>query len=361
MTTAVEADAPGKLVIVGEYAVLGGSPALAVAVDVRARARITPLTGASSELVIPDTGQEFRFRWVSECVPHWEGQTPGALGLPLEACIEVLAAGRFLPRADSLPAARIELSSAAFHHTDDRGERVKLGLGSSAAVVSALLAALLRLAGGVQPGRQALVELCCTAHRRLQRGVGSGIDVATAITGGTVSLDFPGAVPGKSGWPRALPVAWPSRLYLLPVWTGESAATPAMLNRLHQFQGHQPARFGADMERLSATAVQAVAAWRADDVPGILRAVSGYDNGLRRLDEAAGIGIYSPPHERLRAMAAELGGVYKPSGAGGGDFGILLTDSRSVLLRAEAAFAGAGFACLKAGLSAPGLIVRSPS
>lgn len=359
MLPEIEADAPGKLVIVGEYAALAGAPALAVAVDVRARVRLGPPPGSGSQMVIPEIGQAFAFRWVPESGLRWEGKSPGAWGLPLEACVAVLIAARRWPRAGEVPACRIELGTAAFHHTDDRGERSKLGLGSSAAVVAALMAVLLRLAGGAAPGRQALIDLSCAAHRHLQRGAGSGIDVATAITGGTVSLDFPAAVAGKAGNPRAHPVSWPRHLYLLPVWTGQSAFTPAMLNRLQQYQGRQPAGSAANLERLAAIGLQAVVAWRAGDVPGILQAVSSYEAGLRRLDEAAGIGIFSPAHERLRALAMELGAVYKPSGAGGGDFGILLTGSRSVRLRAEVAFRAAGFSCLNAALCAPGLVVHS--
>ena len=55
----IEARAPGKLVIAGEYAVLEGAPGLAVAVDVQAEARITSLAGSGNQLVIPDTGETF--------------------------------------------------------------------------------------------------------------------------------------------------------------------------------------------------------------------------------------------------------------------------------------------------------------
>jgi mevalonate kinase len=80
--------------------------------------------------------------------------------------------------------------------------------------------------------------------------------------------------------------------------------------------------------------------------------------GLGQLDEAAGIGIFSPVHERLRAIAVKHGAVYKPSGAGGGDFGIALTDSPSVDRDVRAAYAAEGFPVLDAELCAPGLGVR---
>ena len=43
---------------------------------------------------------------------------------------------------------------------------------------------------------------------------------------------------------------------------------------------------------------------------------------LRELDAAAGIGIWSACHEKLNSVARKAGVSYKPSGAGGGDFGL---------------------------------------
>jgi len=354
----IEAQAPGKLVICGEYAVLEGAPGLAVAVDVRAEARIRPVPGSGNQLLIPDTGESFRFRWVPGSGPRWEGVSPGAFGLPLEACAEILAARGLLPHATELPACQIELVTAAFHQTGPDGHRLKLGLGSSAAIVVALTGALLRFFGGPALPRPMLIAICHEAHRRLQGGAGSGIDVATAITGGTVAIDFGSQHGPGAKVPQAHPVSWPRQLSMAAVWSGESASTPVMLSRLRAFRERDETRFASHMERLGANAGQAVAAWTADDTAGVLGAIAGYESGLRQLDAAAGIGIFSPVHERLRAIAAKLGAVYKPSGAGGGDFGIALTDSRTVDQALRAAYVAAGFAVLDAELCAPGLSVR---
>jgi len=354
----IEAEAPGKLVIVGEYAVLEGSPGLAVAVDVHARATIRQLPGSGNQLLIPDTGQAFRFRWVPGSGPRWEGESPGAFGLPLEACAEILDARGLLPRAADLHACQVELATAAFQRAGADGQRVKLGLGSSAAIVVSLAGALLRFTGAGALPRQTLIAICHEAHRRLQGGAGSGIDVATAITGGTVAIEFGRGPAIEPGVPQARPVAWPRHLSMLAAWTGQSASTPNMLGRLRAFRQRDPVRFKGHMERLGANAGQAVAAWQAGDTGKILGAIANYEGGLRRLDEAAGIGIFSPAHERLRAMAVARGAVYKPSGAGGGDFGIVLTDSRQVEQALRADFAAAGVDLLAADLCAPGLAVH---
>lgn len=358
MAVLIEGQAPGKLVLVGEYAVLEGAPGLAVAVDVRALARVRSIPGPANQLVMPDTGQQFRFHWVADSRPRWEKNSPGAFGLPIEVCAEILTRRGLLPLASGLPACEIELLTEAFYETGQDGHRLKLGLGSSAAVVVALIGALLRFAGAQALARQELIDVCCEAHRRLQGGAGSGIDVATSITGGAVEIHTSRQPGTDVRTIQAQPVAWPSRLRVVAVWSGESASTPAMLARLRAFQQQSAARYSVHMQRLSATAGQAVAAWKADDVRGLLGAVAGYESGLRRLDEAAGIGIFSAVHERLREIAEGHAAVYKPSGAGGGDFGIAFVDSREAEQGLRADYAAAGYLTLDAELCAPGLTVR---
>jgi phosphomevalonate kinase len=183
--------------------------------------------------------------------------------------------------------------------------------------------------------------------------------VATAVTGGVVAIEFSRQAGPEARVPQAHPVSWPRRLAMVAVWSGQSASTPAMLGRLRTFRERDTVRFSGHMERLGANAGRAVAAWQAEDLSALLSAIGGYESGLRRLDEAAGIGIFSPEHERLRAIALEHGAVYKPSGAGGGDFGIALTDSHHVEHALRAAYEKAGFMTLAADLRAPGLTVRS--
>ena len=69
------------------------------------------------------------------------------------------------------------------------------------------------------------------------------------------------------------------------------------------------------------------------------------------------MGIYTPEHERLRGIVLEQGALYKPSGAGGGDFGIALSDSRAGSRELRKALESGGYRCLDADLCAPGLTI----
>ena len=344
----IAADAPGKLIIAGEYAVLEGAPAIAVAVDVRARARVDALPGTASRLVLPDTGQTFPFRWLAGAPPHWEGEPPGAYGRPLEALAASAYELGLSPRNAALPACRIELVTAAFHHDDTSGHRQKLGLGSSAAVTVALAGALFRHARIPVARREQLLVLCLDAHRRMQGGTGSGVDVATALAGGVLGI-FPA---------RGRPAARAARLAAAAPHGGslgrdappdDGHARPAA-----PVQGAAADACGGHLQRLGAVASHVL----APGVPAtcaVLDGLANYDQALRKLDADTQLGIYSREHESLRKIALEHVPAYKPSGAGGGDFGIAFADSRTAIHAARSAFEAAGYLCLDAPLGATGL------
>lgn len=355
MRPVIEARAPGKLVIVGEYAVLHGAPGISVAVDVCALARLGTRSGQDSELVIPDTGARFGFHWDVVGGPRWDDPAPGALALPLESCITTLRAHGLLPHTGALPTCRIELDTAAFHSKDSSGQRIKLGLGSSAAITVALMAAILQFVRAAPQSHEKLSALCLEAHRHLQGGSGSGIDVLTALAGGVISID---RAPG-SDVPREASLSWPNDLHMLPVWSGSSASTPALLGRLQSYRDQQPIACASHMARLGEIASDTLSAWCAKETSAVLVSLNSYAAALRNLDQDAGIGIYSSEHEAMREIALAHGAVYKQSGAGGGDFGIALTTSHEVLAALQKDFAARDYLCLEAGLSAPGLRVQT--
>src|SRR5262245_2351577 len=141
--------APGKVLLLGEYAVLEGRAAICAAVDRYARARVAPgpLRVEAKNLGIA-----------------WEGagEPPPALAA---ACALLSARGA---------SAQVEIDTSEF----SQGE-VKLGLGSSAAALAALAAAL---APDLSPKDR--FHLAEDAHRAAQGGIGSGVDVAASTYGG---------------------------------------------------------------------------------------------------------------------------------------------------------------------------------
>jgi phosphomevalonate kinase len=338
-----EAHAPGKLLLCGEYAVLHGAPGLAVAADVRARASVTAVRGPC-RLLLPGEGA-YGFDWSDEGAPRWR-ESPPAGGVALVAAVAAaLAAGGVVCRQ----AVEVSLDSRAFRGTGGR----KLGLGSSAAVTVALLAGLQAAAGRGVADRATLAPLCLDAHRRLQQGRGSGIDVAVALHGGVVTLD------STQARDPIRVLAWPAGLHALAAWTGESASTPALVERFERFVGAEPARWARCLADLRRIAREALAAWERADVAVILRAFSDYDDALRALDDGADIGIYTGSHARLACDAQAAGAAYKVSGAGGGDFGIACADSAATLGALAARWSAEGVLTLRLDGGVPGLVVAA--
>jgi mevalonate kinase len=148
--------APGKLFLVGEYAVLDGAPAVVAAVSRHAVAQF--IAGGA-----PD----------SDVVAEAVFAARSGLG----------------ERAAALPPGSVMVDTSAFA----AGE-TKLGLGSSAATAVASVAAVLELAGlPVATHRDLCFSMADQAHRAAQGGLGSGADVAAAVHGGLIQYRRSGA------------------------------------------------------------------------------------------------------------------------------------------------------------------------
>jgi len=333
-----EAQAPGKLILCGEYAVLHGAPALVTAVPVRARATVLP--GPGRLMVAGDGAWEFD---VAAGAPRWRVAPPAGQGRVLEAVAAALAA-----RGVDWAAAQVTLDTRAFAARRTDGAADKLGLGSSAAVTVALARALVASAGLPAPSGAELFTLALDAHRRFQGGTGSGADVAAAVYGGVVAL-----VAGGGG-PLAVPLAWPVGLHAVAAWSGSGASTTALVARFEAFRAADAARCGARLDALGAAAGSALAAWRAGDVAALLAALRAYGDGLEALDADAGIGIVTPAIAVLLAAARAAGAVAKVSGAGGGDFVVAFTADAAVAAGLAARWRGEGRTVIGLDGGAPG-------
>lgn len=264
------ARAPGKVVLSGAYAVLEGAPCVVAAV---------------SRYVVADSAR------------------PAAFVTP--EVREALGA-RSAPGFD-----------ASALREGDR----KLGLGSSAAIVVASLAAL-HLED--HPGPIEDAALCAAvfrpaleAHARAQQG-GSGVDVAASAHGGVIVAQRQAA--GLDVRRAALPPGLHVEVWAAPV----SAATPELLRRVRTLKCERPEVYGGVMGPLSEGAEAGAAALHRQDTPALLTALARQAEQLRRLGELAGADIVTDPVNRLHAAALTEDAVVLPAGAGGGDVALYL-------------------------------------
>ena len=293
--TGVVCSAPGKVVLSGEYAVLGGAPAVSMAVDCRAKVRVGYLDAGWNRVIAPGyTSVEGRFVSEGASLEWLQGEDEFRL---------VDAAWRTLRPIDK-GGLSIELDTRAFF---DVASGKKFGLGSSAALTVALVAALTR--------SNDVLDSATRVHRLFQHGAGSGVDIATGVSGGLIEYHMKDA--------SILPLHWPDGLVYRLIWTGVPASTGIKLDRL-KGASHRRSR-----DVLAKAATSMAAAWRS--ASGIISRFPAYIEALRQFSEEYDLGIFDAGHDKLATEAAAAGLVYKPCGAGGGDVGILLGKSNEQL------------------------------
>ena len=324
--TTTTASAPGKVLIAGEYAVLGGAAAVSMAVDRRAVASVAASDSGRNRLVVRGYGDG---EWSFSPADASALEPPGT-ALPLFEC---------LWRHATLDPERswvIELDTTPFY---DPPSGNKYGLGSSAALCAAAAAVLC-------PGAEDLTSLVAAAHREFQGGSGSGVDVATALAGGVVRY--------RMGAP-AVNLAWPSGLGFRLLWSGRSATTRLKLERLSAGSG------AIDAELIDA-ANAAAETWAGGDADRVLASLSDYVRRLRAFDLDRDLGIFDAGHwQRTEDAWADGSVVYKPCGAGGGDVGIVFGKDDAALDAFAARATDAGFRLLDVACDTVGLSVRGAS
>lgn len=252
--------APGKIVVTGAYAVLEGAPAIVV---------------ATSRGAIADGART-----------------------ALDATPEVRAA------IGDAPAPHVDASSMF------AGAR-KLGLGASAAILVASLAAREAEKGAdlSSPAiRDALFERARAAHAAAQSG-GSGVDIAASVYGGILRYTL-------SSRTR---VALPPKTRLAVLACPTSARTSELRSQVDALASSNPVVHAACMNELVTIAGDASAAIDRGDHDAFVACIRRTLRGLARLGAAADAPIVPNGFDELSELAAKEEAALCVAGAGGGD------------------------------------------
>jgi phosphomevalonate kinase len=270
----VSARAPGKIVLSGAYAVLEGAPSIVAAVD-----RYVVADASRDATLVTDEVRAAIDAGVIDRAPWFDAS---ALRTPLPD-----------------------------------GTSRKLGVGSSAAILVASIAAiagerLLREAPGSLAA--AVFPAAYAAHRSAQPG-GSGIDVAASAFGGVITASIRD---GKlEVAPHPLPAGTVVEVFASPV----SASTGDLIRKVRAFAAADPVRY---RRLLDAAARGSAAAIAATTPAELVAAIATQLDALAELGDASGAGIVTPEAAAIRPVAAVEGAIFGPSGAGGGDIAVYL-------------------------------------
>lgn len=307
----VNSSAPGKAVLFGEYVVLFGAPAIATALN--ARVRITLNTTQKDFHTVTAPGYvdgTWRFLQDGSGEIDWQDELPDKSSFALLENI-----WQRIPMDASL---RLSVSIDSNEFFAAAGG-AKLGLGSSAAVSTALARALyccIDLSADPADSFRAAKE----AHTTFQGGRGSGVDIATSFHGGLLEFRKESDMP-----PRQL--TWPAGLAYRFLWSGHPASTRNKLRLLRDTAHNRESTL------VLGTAAEDIASiWSTGAVERIMGAMRHYMEALRQFDVDHDLGIFDAGHAGLVEMAAASDLVYKPCGAGGGDIGAVFgADEESVI------------------------------
>lgn len=311
----MKAKAPGKVVISGAYAVLRGAPALVAAVD---------------RYVEADTSREATF-----------------------AAPEVSRGLALIGQ----PHANLPFYDASALREDGR----KLGLGSSAGICVASLAALMaheRSRTGETWNDESLAQelfpLALKAHREAQGG-GSGIDVAAACFGGVLAAFLEDKSTNNERL-RVSAASLPEDL-CLETWASPIAASTAdFVRSVFACELTAPSEYQQAMNEQIAASERAFSALKTKSAPEFIAALQAQFRALSALGRLAQLPIVLPTIAEVAKHVPE-DACFLPSGAGGGDISIYVGSSASSSsFRTHAKAAGLSLVALKVG--APGLMLE---
>lgn len=307
----------GKVILLGEHAVVYGVPAIAVGIDRGARAEPSPLPAGPSELFVRGWGIE------AKDVDAVAGEEP-SVARAFRALAEVTRERR---RARGEP----ELAPVAVSAAADLPPGG--GLGCSAALGVAVARALDPSADSEE------IALRAGAWEQVFHGNPSGVDAAVSASGGCVYFE------------RGRPierVAMREPLLLCVGNTGVASSTKTMVESVARLRARRPEVCEKSFEGIRSLVRNARLAVEAGDVVGLGR--------LMDLNQMllSGLFVSTEEIERMCSLARSAGALgAKLTGAGGGGSVVALVPDPAVAERVLFAWEKEGFSSFFARAFAP--------
>jgi mevalonate kinase len=279
--------APGRVYLVGEYALAEEECAVVAAITRHAKAQFVPRKAMMSALA-------------AEVVKRAPVETGGTF--------------------TALPTGSVSIDVEDF-----RANGRLAGFGSSAAAAVASVGALLETLGMPVKSRKSLIFATATAGRRSALGDGtSEADSLLATYGGLLQIS---RVPGRA--PEILPLEPPVHPHLVLFAAPSSVPQEEVLKGIRRYAMSHRAEFEAKRRQLRELAQRFADEISAGHVTRALHTVSRYTDELACLGVEARVPLMNEPFTLAAGFARGLGGVAKPTTADSGDIGVALFETRA--------------------------------
>lgn len=312
----IKSSKPGKLILLGEYAVLEQAPCVVAAVNKNCTVQIEPSSGPVFHLEASNREiSDVEFVINDQYEIDFKSNITDADRQRLRFVTAVLT-NIAKEQAGEIQPAVISIGTKNFYHPDS-GD--KLGLGASAAITVTLLSALKEYVGEPLTGRS-LYREAFPIHKEAQGKLGSGSDIAASAVEGVIKYTVP---QNSADLPDAIePLSWPDDLQVIPVWAGKSASTQDLVQQVRIYREQEPTSYHNIMEPMIELSKEGCAAFQSGDIEALLDIIPDYALLEQKLGEASQTDIVSNVHRQIAKVVHEAGGSYKPSGAGSGDMGV---------------------------------------
>jgi len=318
--------APGKLMLMGEHAVVYGRHCIVTAVDHRMKVSLETISDKFFILDAPDVN----------LINYQKRFTDLTLGA-------IPKAARFVEYTikNILKKYRID---TGFKITTEADFSSSFGFGSSSAVTVCTAKALSEIFN-LNLNNQELFEICYKTVLDVQ-GKGSGFDLAAAIWGGTILFQNKGEVVEKINL---------NNFDLAVGWTGKKYETVKVVNEVKELANNYPEIVEGVYDKISYLVNKIVEISKNQD-PKLLIKLGDYMNFNQ--GQLAVLGVSSLELDAIIQTARQAGSFgAKLSGAGKGDCAIALVDN-TTKIKVQEAIIKAGFEIIDVKVVATGVRVE---
>lgn len=326
----IKEQAPGKLYIAGEYAVVEpGHSAIIVALNQFVTASIEPTTKKVGNII----SEQFQ-----NDVLSWRRQGNKMIVDNRDNPYHyILSAISITEELASLLDKKLMTFNLYISSELDSKDGKKYGLGSSAAVTVATIKALAKFYQ-INLNKELLFKLAAIAHLDVQ-GNGSLGDIAASVYGGWIAYqsfnrDWLSSIRRTQDLETILKTTWPnlkielltppSDLELLIGWTGSPASTSNLVDQVASTSYQESTHYTQFLRDSEICIQDLISGFKNGDSVAVQHAINQNRILLKKLSTFSGVLIETPELLKLREIASQFNGVSKSSGAGGGDCGIVL-------------------------------------
>ncbi len=312
----ITVSAPGKLMLLGEHAVVYNHPCLVTAVDQRMLATVETLGVLEFQLEAEDVKVTGYKKPLNEL---------GKGDIPKGAKFVEIAVANLLNNPEILKRVRNDKGEMGIKVTTKSEFSSQFGFGSSSASTVCTIKAISEILG-LNLSNKEIFDLAFKTVLDIQ-GKGSGFDVAAAIYGGTLYF----VTGGK--------VITPLNIKFLPLivgYSGIKADTVTLINKVKESFAGKEKRLAEIYKQIAILVEKAKTALLAKDWQELGKLMNRNQDYLREL------GVSSPKLDDMINISLSAGAYgAKLSGAGGGDCMIVVCPKdKELLIKAGIAQAG---------------------